>query len=175
MSFEARLSYLESLAEIRRLVARYGLVMDEHDLEGIREIFAPDARIHSRDGVLDASGIEQIVDVFGQRFDILGPTFHVAHEGDITIDPDHPDEATGTIPAHAEVVRGGEPVLLALHYNDRYRRTAGRWQFAERELAFFYFLTPGDYVEALATPTRIRAYGTPVVADLPRVFATRTP
>ena len=57
---EERIKRLEDKDEIRDLVIMYGIIMDEHDFEGIERIFTKDASLTSADGVFSASGIEAI-------------------------------------------------------------------------------------------------------------------
>jgi hypothetical protein len=75
--------------------------------------------------------------------------------------------ATGTVNSHAEVVRNNEPMLASLRYHDDYRLEDGRWRFHARVLAFFYYLRPGDYREAMGGTLRNRAYPAPQSADFP--------
>ncbi|GIU93363.1 MAG: hypothetical protein KatS3mg011_2269 [Acidimicrobiia bacterium] len=167
MDLEARLRRLEDKEEIRQLVTRYGLVVDEMDLDGIADLFTPDAELCSRDGVFAAKGIEAILDTYRARFEVLGPTYHYVHGQTIDLDPDDPDRARGITTSHAEVVRNGEAMMVAVVYHDEYRRFQGAWRFARREMAFFYYLRPADYAAALPTPWRVRAYDSPHPADYP--------
>lgn len=165
---EARIRRLEDREAIRALVGRYGLVIDDRDIEGIADCFTEDGRFRSRDGVLDAQGREAVVAQFHGRFSVLGPSNHFTHDHLVWFDDDSPDLARGLVTSHAEVVRNGTAMLAALRYADAYRRCAdGRWRFADRELSFFYYLDVADYAACLPRADRMRAYESPKAADVP--------
>jgi ketosteroid isomerase-like protein len=172
-SLEARLQRLEDRIAIEELIARYGLVMDDRDMERMPELFTEDVRILSRDGVMDARGRDAAVALYRGRFEVLGPSNHVTHDRIIRFGDD-PDEATGIVLSHAEMQRKGEPMLAAIRYADRYRREDGAWRFAERLFDFFYYVPTAQYLDALGPglATRMRAYEEPAGADIPEKLAT---
>ena len=49
MDIEARVRQLEDTNEIRNLTTRYGLAMDERNVEETRAMFTPDAVLTSKD------------------------------------------------------------------------------------------------------------------------------
>jgi ketosteroid isomerase-like protein len=163
-----RLQRLEDREEIKALVARYGLVMDDRDLDGMPHLFTPDVRIRSLDGVMDARGRDNVVALFRGRFEVLGPSNHFTHDKIIEFGDD-PDQATGTVLSHAEMNRKGQPMLAAIRYSDRYARHDGQWKFAERVFAFFYYVATEEYLDALGAgiAKRMRAYEEPMAADIP--------
>jgi SnoaL-like domain len=164
---EQRIARLEARAEIRELVARYCFTIDERDIEGIGQCFTRGGSFRSLDGVMNAVGREAVVAQFHGRFAVLGPSNHFTHDHVIQFD-DHDDaRAGGLVNAHAEVVRGEQPMLASLRYHDEYRFEEGRWRFHVRSLAFFYYLRPEDYREAMSGPLRNRAYQEPRPADFP--------
>lgn len=163
MTLGERVDRLESENAIRALASRYGLAMDDRDLDAARQLFTPDARVHSRDGVMDARGIDAILDLYRGRFAVLGPSLHVTHDHLVLFDD--ADHARGIVVSHAEVWRNGTAQIAALRYHDRYRREDGAWRFAQRELLFFYYLEPRDYAQALGQRHRVRTYGRPQPAD----------
>jgi hypothetical protein len=169
---EDRLRRLEDRQEIADLQARYTLAIDLHDLDTVGPLFARDARFRSADGVMDASGREAICLQFEGRFAALGFGFHVTHDHLIEFDPTDRDHATGTVSSHAEVVREGRPMLVAMRYADRYCREEGAWRFADRLLRFFYYLPIDEYAAAIGTRARMRAYGDARPADLPESAPT---
>jgi ketosteroid isomerase-like protein len=163
-----RLQKLEDREEIKGLIARYGLVMDDRDIDGMPNLFTPDVRIRSLDGVMDACGRDEVVAMFRSRFEVLGPSNHFTHDKIICFD-DEPDKATGTVLSHAEMNRKGQPMLAAIRYSDRYARHDGDWKFAERVFAFFYYVATEEYLDALGAgiAVRMRAYEKPMAADIP--------
>lgn len=162
-----RVRRLEDRAEIGDLVARYCFAIDDRDLAVVADCFTTDGSFRSLDGVLDARGREAVVQQFHGRFAALGATYHYTHDQLLEFDPADPDSARGVVAAHAEVVRNGEPMWVALRYADRYAREQGRWRFAERVLSFMYYLRVEDYVDALRGRERMRAYAHPAPADWP--------
>jgi len=170
-SLEDRLRRMEDQAEIRQLVSRYCFVVDDRDLAGIGDCFLTDGRFRSADGVMDARGREAIIDQYHGRFAVLGAGIHVTHDHVVELDDADPDRATGRVSCSAELVRLGKPMLVALRYEDDYRRDAdGRWRFADRLLLFFYYLDAREYAEGLCSPLRNRAYDELASADFPEAL-----
>lgn len=166
-----RLQLLEDREEIKSLVARYGLVMDDRDIAEMPRLFTPDVRIRSLDGVMDARGREEAIAMFRERFSVLGPSNHFSHDKIINFGDDI-DMATGTVLSHAEMNRKGQPMLAAMRYSDRYARHEGEWKFAERVFAFFYYIATEEYLDALGAgiAKRMRAYDEPMAADIPETL-----
>lgn len=169
----ARIRRLEDREAIKELIARYGLVMDDRDMDGMPGLFTEDVRILSRDGVMDARGREAAIALFRGRFTVLGPSNHFTHDKIIRFGDD-PDEATGIVLSHAEMQRKGEPMLAAIRYTDRYRRENDAWRFAERLFDFFYYVPTAEYLDALGPglATRMRAYEEATGADIPEKLAS---
>jgi len=161
-----RIRRIEDRAELRELVARYCLAIDDRDIEGIADIFTTDARFRSQDGVMDANGRDAVLEQFRGRFAALKATNHIAHDQILTFGDD-PDSVTGLVTSHAEVWRNGQAMITALRYRDTYRRESGRWRFADRLLSFLYYMPVEEYVEGLGSPLRMRAYGDRRPADYP--------
>ncbi len=170
---EARVRLLEDRESIRELVARYGFAIDDRDMDAIGDCFCLDGQFRSRDGVLDARGRDAVLEQFRGRFSVLGPSNHFTHDRIVEFAGCDTGHARGIVNSHAEVVRHGAPMLVALRYEDRYRREAdGRWRFADRLLSFFYYLKIEQYPRLLADALRMRAYDEPAPADLPEKLPT---
>lgn len=167
MSLEARVARLEARTAIRELVARYCFAVDERDVAGIGECFARDGVMRSLDGVMDARGRAAVIEQFHGRFAVLGPSNHYTHDHLIEFEDASSSRAHGLLNTHAEVVRHGELLVTSLRYHDRYCLEEGRWRFAERVLAFFYYARPAELAEAMRGVTRNRAYAEPLAADFP--------
>ena len=164
--FESRIRRIEDRLAIHDLVAAYTFAIDDRDLVRIAALFTLDGRFRSADGVMDAHGSKAVCDQFHGRFDALAFNFHVTH--DFICDFNGPDDATGQVSSHAEVVRNGEAMVTGMRYHDAYRRGPdGRWRFADRCIHFLYYLPVADYREALVGRGRMRAYGNIRDADLP--------
>ncbi len=166
-----RVERLEAESAIRALAARYCFAIDNHDLAAVRELFTEDARVYSRDGVMEATGRDAIIRQYEERFRVLGPSNHVSHDHWIRIGG-AADGATGTLSAHAELWRNDQMMVTALRYEDEYRREDGVWRFAQRELAFLYYIPVADYVRVLGEEKRMRAYAEPAPADYPERLST---
>ncbi len=127
---EARLTRVEDVEQIRQLVARYGFAVDDRDVAAVKALFAPDGCLGTAGGTAKGTGVDAVGDYFTGRFQVLGPTHHFTHDHVIDFDPDEPTCAKGRVSAHAEVWRGGAPMLTALRYLDTYVKLADGWRFA---------------------------------------------
>ena len=163
---DRRIDRIEAELAIRALAARYCFAIDDHDLDAVGDLFTDDARVWSRDGVMDAQGRAAIIEQYRGRFAVLGPSNHVSHDHWIRFGSD-PDSATGLLSAHAELYRNDTPMVTALRYTDEYRRVGGQWRFSERQLAFLYYVPLADYPGILGVKERMRAYAAPAPADYP--------
>ena len=170
--FAQRIARLEARAEIRELVARYCFNIDARDVDGIGQCFTRGGTFRSLDGVMNAVGREAVIAQFHGRFAVLGPSNHFTHDQTIDFDANDSACATGTVNSHAEVVRNDEPLLASLRYHDEYSLEEGRWRFHVRTLAFFYYLRPADYAQAMTGSLRNRAYPEPQPADFPERLDT---
>lgn len=164
--FAARIDRLEAESAIRALAARYCFAIDNHDLAAVADLFTGEARVFSRDGMMDARGRDAVVRQYEQRFAVLGPSNHISHDHWIRFG-DHPDRAEGLLSAHAELWRNETTMVTALRYDDVYRREDGAWRFAERALSFLYYVPLSDYPAILGQRDRMRAYDQPAGADYP--------
>lgn len=165
-----RVERLEAESAIRALAARYCFAIDNHDLAAVRDLFTEDARVYSRDGVMDATGRDAIIRQYEDRFRVLGPSNHVSHDHWVRVES--ADRASGTLSAHAELWRNDQMMVTALRYEDEYRRDDGTWRFASRELSFLYYVPVAEYVRILGEEKRMRAYAEPAVADYPEPLPT---
>lgn len=163
---ENRVQELEDRDQIKQLAVRYGDVVDAHDAAGLRAQFTEDARWYWVNGVVDAQGIEAVMDALAGRWDTILGSFHVTHGHAVDMDPNDPDRATGLLLSHAEVLRENNPMISAVRYDDVYRRVSGEWLFAERKLSFYYYVNASTYVGDLVSGTPVNAVGTKLAADL---------
>ncbi|MFD4254402.1 nuclear transport factor 2 family protein [Amycolatopsis thermoflava] len=167
---DQRLRRLEDRLAIQDLAHLYGFVMDERDIAGLDSLFTDDAHLGSADGVFDADGLAEIAKTYRARFDALGPTHHFVHSVIPRFDSPGPDTARGLVSGHAEVVRNGETMAVALRYHDVYRRTGRGWRIAERVMGYMYYLPVTEYAAAMTTENRSRVYAEPRPADWPSVL-----
>lgn len=171
-NLEARIQQLEARLEIDALIARYCAAMDERNFAEIVTIFTPDIVIKSADGVMNSSGIDDVMKMWRERFAVLGPSNHFTHDRLISFDAGDPDLARGLVNSHAEMSRNGTAMLAAIRYDDVYQRLNQRWRFKQRSLSFFYYLSAAEYAEALGQDPsmRMRAYGDKRAADWPEAL-----
>ena len=169
-NLEERLRRIEDKFEIQDLAHLYGFVMDERDIEGLGRLFTEDAHLGSEDGVFNAEGLQTIAETYQGRYDVLGATNHFAHSVITRFDDSDPDIAYGLVSGHAEVVRQGETMVVALRYHDVYRRTENGWRIADRVMGYMYYLPVTDYVETMKSDDRSLVYGEPRPADWPSVL-----
>lgn len=166
---ERRIKRLEDREAIRTLVARYGLVVDNRDMDTLATMFTADVSFGSGDDKVE--GRDAVLDIYYTRLGDTGPTNHFTHDHVIWFDGSE-DEAMGIVNSHVELVREGEPMLIAMRYEDTYRRDKNSWRFAERNTSFLYYLKAADYLERLPTEKRMCASGVPDEADWPEALPT---
>jgi len=160
-----RLQRLEDREAIRDLVACYGQVVDDRDLEGVQALFTEDAVFRTRGGEMNAMGLAAVMDNFRGRFQAMTASGHFVHDHIISFQSD--SAAQGFVTSHAELVRDGQSFIVAMRYHDQYRRVEDKWQFSERVVSFFYYLPTHRYPELLPRRERVYGYGEPVAADWP--------
>jgi len=169
LDIHQRVRQLEDRAQLRELVARYGLAVDDRDLEALATMFTPNASFRSQDGVMNARGRAAVLEQFRGRFAALKATNHFVHDQILSFGPD-PDTATGLLTSHAELWRNGQAYIAALRYQDTYRRHEGQWCFGDRLLSFLYYLPVEEYAQGLGSVLRMRAYGDHRPADYPEAL-----
>lgn len=152
---EARVRRLEDLEEIRALAIRYGFAVDERDIPGICALFSADGELRTT-SASKGRGTEAIAGYYRGGYRVLGPTYHYTHGHLIDFDADDPNRATGVVFSHAEVMRGGVPMVTALRYHDTYVREPDGWRFRERVQSYMYFVDVRDYAQAMGHPLRMR-------------------
>ena len=132
MNLEARIDRLESLDEIRQLVARYCLALDVRDLDALVGLFPEDVRVGR-----GRSGRLALKEWFDQtlRVQFTG-TAHVT--GNHIIEFESPDAARGLVYSRNEHETGDEWIIMTMMYWDRYERIDGRWLFRRRLPLYWY-------------------------------------
>jgi ketosteroid isomerase-like protein len=127
---------------LRDLVERYALAVDNRDLDTVVELFIDDGILlsHLMPGTektpLARQGHDELRRVLKLGLAQYMATTHVIGGHVIELAG---DEATGDTTCIAHHVYQGDDVeirllVMAIHYEDRYRRQQGRWRFAERRL-----------------------------------------
>lgn len=147
-----RVKRLEDRFAIQDLVAAYCSAIDQRDLPRFLSLFTEDAVLRHRDGVMRLDSRAAIEKYYTTRFAGYGFTFHYPHA--VTVTFESPDEATGLVTGHAEMSVDGQMVLAAIRYTDHYRRIDNAWRFAERELAFGYYMKLSELGEGFKDALR---------------------
>jgi hypothetical protein len=127
-----RIRRLEDRAELRELVDRYCLLIDDSDWHALPALFAPDAEMAGQVGPRDVVGVLRSIRSG------YGRTIHTALAQVLEFADD--DHASGIVPSRGELAIAGQTVVCAMRYLDRYVRMDGTWLFASRELRFNYAL-----------------------------------
>ena len=128
----ARIDRLESLDEIRQLVAKYSLSLDMRDLNAHVNLFAEDIRV-SRELTGRAHLKQWLDDTLRNQF--TGTSHHI---GNHVIEFDDPDHAHGVVYSKNEHETGKEWVIMQMLYWDNYDRIDGRWYFRRRLPCYWY-------------------------------------
>jgi len=135
-TLEARIDRLESLDEIRQLVAKYSLSLDMRDLDAHVNLFAPDIRV-SR----ELTGREHLKAWLDDtlRLQFTGTSHHT---GNHIIEFDDADHAHGLLYSKNEHETpsddGDEWVIMQMVYWDDYERMDGVWYFRRRLPCYWY-------------------------------------
>lgn len=136
-TFEARLRKLEDLEEIRNLRMRYHAFINDGLFDRVGELYTDDAVIDFSPAG-KASGIESIRAFYLQIPRNLDFVKQFIHNHMVDLDG---DRASGISYMEARYARDGESVMVALKFNERYRRTPSGWRISET-LTDMYFTAP---------------------------------
>jgi len=136
-SLQQRIERLESLDEIRQLVAKYSLSLDMRDLDAHVNLFAPDIRV-SRDKVGRGHLKRWLDDTL--RLQFTGTSHHI---GNHVIEFDDADNAYGVVYSkneHETPCDNGDSewIIMQMLYWDNYQRIDGRWLFRRRLPCYWY-------------------------------------
>ena len=168
---EARLRALEDREEIRDLVMRYLLAIDDRDFRRLGDLFSEGCALRSPAEGVEVHGRESIVDFFRTVLAGYGPTMHVVHRHLVELVAD--DRATGVATAHAELSIDGTTYCVALRYYDEYARIEGGWRFADRCYALIYAVPFDQLATALGERLRVMWPGEePAAAVVPETLET---
>jgi ketosteroid isomerase-like protein len=119
----SRLERLESLEEIRVLRMRYHQHINDLEWERVAELYTEDAVVQL-DYVAKWEGRARIAEGFStipKRTPLVKQFIH-AHQ--VNLDGDN---ATGSAFVEVRDARGGQSLMIAGKYDDKYVRTNGRW------------------------------------------------
>src|SRR4051794_21846934 len=124
----------EDKLAIQELIARYPLVVDGRDWDGLDELFTADARIDfsAFGGPVDSpAGIKKFL---ADSLGMFARSQHMMGLPAITLDGDRARSRTSC--TNPMVITDGEGVtkvwLIGLWYDDEFERTAAGWRFTSR-------------------------------------------
>ncbi len=168
-----RIARLEAREEIRDLVVRYGMAVDDRDMDAVAAMFTEDAVFRHGDGAVVNEGRLAIVDFYTDRLSSFGATYHYPNSHLVELDANRAGHASGIVNAHAELGIEGRTFLTGLRYFDKYRHDGGQWRFAERSIAMVYYMDMAELVDGgLSEADRKRYFGQISPAELPESLDT---
>jgi len=151
-----RLQRVEDALEIQQLAIRYAMAVDERNIDAWLELFVPDVRVGR--GLI---GREALRDFIVPQVKLFYRSIHqiVGHRLELISG----ERATGAVYCRAEHEVGDRWIVIAIRYDDEYRKVDGRWYFARRNDKHWY---ETDLVER---PQDIAFSGWPSAPSRPRV------
>jgi hypothetical protein len=152
-----RLRRLEDRVELRELVSRYCLAIDDSDWDGLLELFTEQAEMAG------VTGRREVVGRLRAIRSGYGRTIHSATEQVLHFADD--DHATGVVPSRGELAIEGQTVLCAMRYLDDYERVGGAWRFARRTIRFSYALPWAELAGAMTAERPVHWPGTEASAS----------
>jgi hypothetical protein len=159
-----RLQRLADREDLRDLVLRYCLALDDRDWGTLRGLFAADARFAG------GQGPQEILARLRAGREAHGRTIH-APTGQI-VQFQSPANASGLVITLSLLNAGGKTTAAAMRYEDAYVREDGRWLFARRRVHTQFALPWADMAQAMTDAFPVRWPGTsPAPAAVFRVEA----
>ena len=127
----ARVQRIEDTLAIQQLPIRYAMAVDSRDLDGWTALFVPDVRVGR-----NTSGRAALREAITPQIRQFYRSIHqiVGHRIDL-VDPHH---ATGSVYCRAEHEVGSRWVIMAIRYDDEYRKVDGQWLFVRRKEKHWY-------------------------------------
>jgi hypothetical protein len=133
----SRLARVEAQLAIGQLPIRYALAIDQRDLDAWVELFVPDVDMgrHGRGRNVLREWIAPAVSQFYRSIhQICGHRIELGPAGP----SGQPEAATGQVYCRAEHEVGKRWIVMAIRYDDEYRRVDGEWLFARRRERHWY-------------------------------------
>lgn len=147
MSDAARLARLEAQWEIGQLPIRYALAVDRRDIDAWTQLFVPDVelgRYGSGRGALKAYIEPQVRWFYRSVHLICGHRIELGPDGS-----DGPVRARGSVYCRAEHEVGDRWIVMAIRYDDDYRRVDGEWLFERRREHHWYAADITEHPQAV--------------------------
>jgi len=151
-----RVARIEAREDIRTLVARYGMAVDDRDVDLVGDLFTADGVFRHINNTYVCNGRQAIVEYYANRIGAYGVSFHYPHSH--IIDFDGPTSATGLVTAHAELGVERTTFVTALRYHDTYVVDRGAWKFKERAISMLYYMSLTDLMNGGLNETDRKRY-----------------
>ncbi|MBW8825939.1 MAG: nuclear transport factor 2 family protein [Acidobacteria bacterium] len=129
---DVRVDRLESIEAIRDITARYPILLDARDLDGLVQLFIEDVKASPT----SERGRGPLRAHYERLCRGWGYTVHQLYQ--LAIDFETPDKAMGHAYCKAEHEIDGKFVVAMLRYLDRYERRDGHWYFRWRQTPMWY-------------------------------------
>jgi len=128
---EERVRRIEDTLAIQQLPVRYAMAVDERDLDAWVALFVPDVWVGR-----DTYGREALRESIAVMTQAFYRSIHqiVGHRIDL-IDAEN---AAGSVYCRAEHEVGDEWIVMAIRYDDTYRKVDGQWFFSRRKERHWY-------------------------------------
>lgn len=165
MSLESRVQRIEDRWAINDLLVDYSTTTDDHDIEGLAELYTEDAVFQGVEGELH--GRQAIAAYYEGRLASFGASYHIPYSHKVEFVSD--TEARGLMLGATELALDGQAFWIAMRYQDHYiKGDDERWRFRERRIEQLYAMPLADLPEGMASDLRKRWPGTEAApADLP--------
>lgn len=126
-----RLRRLENTLAIQQLPIRYAMAVDDRDLDSWVALFTPDVQVDR-----DLFGREALREAITSMTRGFYRSIHqiVGHRIDLV----DAENATGNVYCRAEHEVGDEWIVMAIRYDDTYRKVDGQWYFSRRKERHWY-------------------------------------
>jgi len=152
----SRIQRVEDRLDIEQLAVRYALAVDDRDIEGWVGLFVPDVRVGRHNRGRDALReyiTPQLRSFYRSIHQIAG------HRVELITD----DSAVGTVYCRAEHEVGEQWIVVAIRYDDTYRKIDGNWYFDKRIDRHWY------EADVATSPQSVGWHGWPSSATRPSV------
>ncbi|WP_293046014.1 nuclear transport factor 2 family protein [Mycobacterium sp.] len=128
---EQRIQRIEDTLAIQQLPIRYAMAIDERDIDTWVDLFVPDVQVGRESVGRDAlrGAIVSMTRAFYRSMHQI-----VGHRIELT----DSDRAVGNVYCRAEHEVGERWVVMAIRYDDEYRKLDGRWYFQRRRERHWY-------------------------------------
>lgn len=170
MTLELRLQRMEDRWAINDLLVDYSTATDDHDIDGLANLYTEDAVFQGVRGKLQ--GRPAIAAYYEERLASFGASYHIPYSH--KVDFVSGTEARGLMLGATELALDGQAFWVAMRYHDHYIKGAdGQWRFRERRIEQLYAMPLADLPEGMASDLRKRWPGAePAAADVPEGTAT---